>query len=288
MIAALAGALLATGVLVLLRGVFPQKVTLAERLAEFGDVDLVVTRKADDAVVLQLARTLLQTVKGEDLEDLRADLEVTDTSFDDFAMEKLRAGAAAGVCVAVLANVFGFLSPGLPMLIVGVLAASVGYLTPDFDLARKAKSRRVEFSRALTSFVTLIGSSISGGGGVTTAMNDAVAMGSGWVFDKLRDALEEASLNGTSSWHALDALGCRLQVSALIELAGSLTLAGNSGARVTETLHSRAESSRAKELAELRAEAEAKSSTLGLPVGVMLIGWVIFLGFPAVAGLAGM
>lgn len=287
MIAALAGATFVLGLLVVLRGAFPQKSTLADRLAAFNEADLVVTRNAEDSLVLQLAKTLLETVKGEDIVDLRADLAVTDTSFDDFAMEKARAGLAAGMCVALVAKLAGFISGGMPLLIVGLLAGAVGYMAPDFELSKKAKARRVEFSRALTSFITLIGSSISGGGGVTTAMADAVAMGDGWVFDKLRNSLNEASLNGTSSWHALDSLGCQLQVTSLIELAGSLTLAGNSGARVTETLHSRAESSRAKELAEMRSDAEAKSSTLGLPVGLMLVGWVIFLGFPAVAGLAG-
>jgi len=287
MIAAIAGATLVLGLLVVLRGAFPQKQNLADRLGEFSEVDMHVSRSIDDSLSLQLAKTLLETVKGDDIFNLRSDLEVTDTSFDDFAIEKARAGLAAGVCLALVAKLAGVISGGMPLLIVGILAASVGYMAPDFELKKKAKARRLEFSRALTSFITLIGSSISGGGGVSTAMRDAVAMGNGWVFDKLRNALDEAALNGTSSWHALDALGCKLQVTALIELAGSLTLAGNSGARVTETLHSRAESSRAKELAEMRSEAEAKSSTLGLPVGIMLIGWVIFLGYPAVAALAG-
>jgi len=287
MIAAIAGATLVLGLLVVLRGAFPQKQNLADRLGEFSEVDMHVSRSIDDSLSLQLAKTLLETVKGDDIFNLRSDLEVTDTSFDDFAIEKARAGLAAGVCLALVAKLAGVISGGMPLLIVGLLAASVGYMAPDFELKKKAKARRLEFSRALTSFITLIGSSISGGGGVSTAMRDAVAMGNGWVFDKLRNALDEAALNGTSSWHALDALGCKLQVTALIELAGSLTLAGNSGARVTETLHSRAESSRAKELAEMRSEAEAKSSTLGLPVGIMLIGWVIFLGYPAVAALAG-
>ena len=287
MIAALAGATLVLGFLVVLRGAFPQKATLAERLAEFSEVELQGTRNAEDSLFLQLAKMLLETVKGDDIVNLRADLEVTNTSFDDFAQEKARAGLAAGLCVTLVANLIGFISGGVPLLIVGFMAGSLGYIAPDFELKKKAKARRLEFSRALTAFITLIGSSISGGGGVTTAMRDAVAMGNGWVFDKLRNALDEAALSGTSSWHALDALGSKLQVPALIELAGSLTLAGNSGARVTETLHSRAEASRAKELAETRSDAEAKSSTLGLPVGLMLLGWVIFLGFPAISGLAG-
>ena len=73
----------------------------------------------------------------------------------------------------------------------------------------------------------------------------------------------------------------------LIELASALTLAGTSGARVTETLVARAHSNREKELAEVRSEAEEKSSKLGLPVGLIMVTWVFFIGYPAVKGLVG-
>ena len=202
-------------------------------------------------------------------------------------MEKAKAGGSAAIFAGFIAMLFDFAGGGAGLLIIALVGAVLGYQLPDLELKKKADRRRVEFSRALTAFVTLIGASISGGGGITTAMSDAAAMGEGWVFVKLRNALDEANLSGTSPWLALDRLGRQLRVNPLVELAGSLTLAGSSGARITETLHARAESSREKELAEIRSAAEAKSSSLGMPVGFMLVGWAIFIAYPAVLSLMG-
>jgi Flp pilus assembly protein TadB len=287
MIAAFAGGLFAVGLLVLLQGIFPRQNSLKARLAEFNsltDDNLLVN--AEPTLMEELAVTLLETVKGDDMETVRSNLMVVDRSLADFAMEKAKAAASGAVFVGFLSVLVG-LSGGAGVLILALGGAIAGYQIPDIDLKKKAAERRVEFSRALTAFITLLGSSISGGGGITTAMTDAAAMGEGWVFVKLRNALDEAHLSGISTWSALDRLGRQLQVTSLIELAGSLTLAGNSGARVTETLHARAESSREKELAEIRSEAEAKSSSIGLPVGLMLVGWAIFIAIPAVMSLMG-
>lgn len=286
MTAAITGALFAIGFLILLQGLFPPKPGLTARLSQFSDQELGASI-VDHSLVQSLAITLLQTVKGDKIEEFQADLAVTDITFEHMAMEKAKAAAGAGMLVAALARYFGLINGPMGLLMVIVIGAILGYVAPDLDLKKKATARRVEFSRALTAFITLLGSSISGGGGITTAMNDAASMGDGWVFEKIRDALDTAYLEGTSAWIALDKLGRHLQVTPLIELAGSLTLAGTSGARITETLGARAESSRAKELAEVRSDAEAKSSQLGLPVGLMLLAWALFMGYPAIRGLMG-
>lgn len=287
MMAAIAGGMFALGLLVVLQGLFPKKADLGARLSQFSDQDL--NRAAPELSLAQsLAITLLETVKGDKMEEFLADIAVTDSNFEDVAIEKVKAAAAAGCFAGVFCRVFGFISGPTGLLFAFAIGCGVGFLIPDLELKKKATARRVQFSQALTAFITLLGSSIAGGGGITTAMKDAAAMGDGWVFVKLRDALDTAHLNGTSSWLALEKLGRELKVTPLIELSGSLTLAGSSGARVTETLSARAESSRAKELAEARSEAEAKSSKLGMPVGLMLLAWAAFMGYPAVLSLMGL
>lgn len=288
MMAAFAGGLFALGVLVLIQGVFPKRDSLKKRLAAFNEHDAGVLVSVDEtSVVEDLAVTLLETVKGDDMDELRSHLAVLDQPLKHYAMEKAKAGVFAAILVGFMAMLFGIAGGGAGLFILAVVGAVIGYQLPDLELKKKADARRVEFTRALTAFVTLLGSSISGGGGITTAMSDAAGMGEGWVFVKIRNALDEAALSGTSPWSALDKLGRELRVPALTELAGSLTLAGNSGARITETLHARAESSREKELAEIRSDAEAKSSSLGMPVGLMLVGWAIFMAYPAVLSLMG-
>lgn len=286
MLAAIAGSMCAIGLLVLLRGAFPARPDLKTRLAQFNEHDFA-TDYSSDSLLQSLATTLLQTVKGTNTEQLMSDLSVTNTSFDEIAMKKLRAAGALSAFMVFAGFLFGFLNNGMTVIVVVLLGAVGGYFVPDGELKKEAAARRIEFSKALTAFITLLASSISGGGGINTAMTDAAAMGSGWVFEKLRDALGEAKLSGVSPWVMLDALGRQLQVMPLVELAGSLTLAGANGARVTETLQSRAESARDKELSEVRAEAERKSSSLGAPVGMMLLAWALFMAYPAVLNLMG-
>lgn len=286
MMAAIAGAGFALGILVFLRGFFPEKPSLAAQLAEFNEHDLNAPVTAP-SFIIGAAVTLFETVKGEDMVNIRADLDVTGQTIEEAAIERLK-GAAGGAALGLfLATRIDSISGVIGLLALGVLGALAGYLIPDGELKKKAEERRQEFTRALTAFITLVGSSISGGGGLATALDDASAMGSGWVFTKIRDALDEAKLSGASPWVALDELGRELRITALIELSGSLTLAGNNGARVTDTLTARAESARAKEIADIRADAEAKSSSLGLPVGLMLLAWAGFMGYPAVLSLMG-
>lgn len=287
MTAALAGGLFALGLLVILRGLFPQRASLKSRLAAFNDGEDMLADVVDTTLFDELALTLFETIKGDDIDEVYPDLRVTDTTVQKFAAEKARAAVAAGVFAATIGVIFGVAKGVAPALILGLVGAIAGYYIPDFELKKKAEQRRIEFSRALTAYITLLGSSISGGGGVVTAMSDAAAMGSGWVFVKLRNALDEANLAGTSPWIALDELGRKLYVPALIELSGSLTLAGGSGARITETLHARAESAREKELTDVRSEAEAKSSSLGLPVGLIMLAFAVFIAYPAVLSLMG-
>jgi len=287
MLAALAGALLAIGLLVIIDGLFPKRVDLATRLSVFNDDVASINLATPDSLISSYALTLLENVKGEKLELFAADVAVTGSNLQHVAVEKLKAAGGAAALTAALSVFFGWVSSPLWLMVVAGGAGVVGYNLPDIELKKKAAERRIEFSRALTAFMTLLTSSIAGGGGINNALNDASLMGEGWVFVHIRDALDEANLSGTSSWVALERLGRDLNISALIELAGSLTLAGTSGARVTETLIARAESSRAKELAEVRADAEAKSSKLGLPVGLIMLAWAGFMAFPAILNLTG-
>lgn len=282
MLAAIAGAMLALGVLVVIHGLFPPKKTLAQQLTPFTDAELL----HDEPNSFETAAVvILETVKGDKLDDYLSDVEVTDVGLAKIASEKLKAALGGGGLIATFAAVLGIATGPFGLLVALVIGAVVGYKVPDIELAKKAAERRTEFSRALTSFMTLLGSSISGGGGITTALKDASAMGDGWVFDKMRRALDEGHLQGISAWVALERLGRELRVVPLVELGSALTLAGASGARITDTLSARAESAREKELAEVRSDAEAKGSKLGLPVGLMLIAWAIFMAYPAVTSL---
>ena len=55
---------------------------------------------------------------------------------------------------------------------------------------------------------------------------------------------------------------------------------GQEGARILETLSARAESMRAQALAETKAQAGARSTTMVLPIALLAGGFLVLLIFP--------
>jgi len=286
MVAALTGALFAFGVLILLEGLFPKKADLGTRLAVFNEESSGLAIAVPESPLVAYAMSLLVLVKGDKLEQYESDVEVVGDTMEKMAVEKLKTAAAAAAMLGLAGVFFGYIASPLALLIAAAVGVLIGYNVPDLELKKKAAARRLEFSRALTAFMTLLTSSIAGGGGIGTALKDSAQMGSGWVFDHITSTLDDAQLSGMSPWIALEKLGARLQIDPLIELAASLTLAGASGARITETLAARAEASRAKELADVRGAAEARSAKLGAPVGMLMLAFGGFIAFPAILTLA--
>ena len=127
---------------------------------------------------------------------------------------------------------------------------------------------------------------MAGGAGAETAMFDAVAAGSGATFRHLRSALTAAQARREPPWRTLGQAGERLGIGELIELEASMTLAGG-GAMVRDSLTAKAVGIRSKDLAALESEAQAKSETMVLPVVLMFAGFLVLIGYPALAALSG-
>lgn len=288
--AAIVGGLLALGVVILLRGLNPSDATLQERIYNLSlppeeDAFAPIDPGNFDELRQQVSIRLLQMTAGDKMGDIQSNVAAARTDLDRFAMDKLYAGIGVGIMSIFLGMQFGLVSTVIGAVVVAVAGAALGYNLPDIDIRTKAKKGRAEFEVALNAFVGLVGVSMSGGGGLNTAMMDAATVGRGWVFELLRETLQESQVRNEPAWRGLDRLGRRLQVEGLIELAGSIGLAGDSGARVTETLVARAESGRKRMIAEARSQAEERTANLGIPIGALLLGWVGFLGYPAVVNL---
>ncbi|MET9629049.1 type II secretion system F family protein [Lentzea sp. NPDC006480] len=221
---------------------------------------------------------------------LRGDLAVIGKSVDHHLAEK-----------AILA-LTGLLLPPLVQLVLvladaGVgweipLAASVlfgvgGFFLPDINVRREAARRRSTFRHALSAYLNLIRVLLAGGAGVDGALKYAVGVGKGWAFDQLRHALVTARLTRSTPWSALRQLGVELGVQPLTELAASVSLAGTEGARVRGSLAAKATALRTRELTLAEGDAQAATERMSVPVVVLCAGFLIFIGFPAVANVLG-
>ncbi len=282
--AVVCGLLLAAGAWCVLRGLFPPRASLEHSLAEVPAAE----REASPGTQLRnrwarLALRLLRLSRADPV-SLRQDLAVTGTSVAEHATDRLTAGALGAVTSGAVLVIIGQTDP---LLLVGALV--VGFLAfsrePASRLRVRAARRRREFTDAVTAYISLVSVSISGGGGVMGAMSAAASFGSGWPLEQIRFTLDRAAQRNLPPWRELERLGDVLGIPSLVELGSAMSLAGESGTQVSDSLGARAHSARARELSERLADEERKSETLGIPVVFMLLGWMGFLGYPAIAGL---
>ncbi|MDT0263778.1 type II secretion system F family protein [Jatrophihabitans lederbergiae] len=215
---------------------------------------------------------------------VRRDLAVMGRDVDTHLAEKasltILGLLAPPVFVLLLALVGASLDPVLPVLLVFGCAA-LGFLAPDLRVRADARRRRADFRHALSAYLDLVVVSLAGGAGADGALTDAATVGHGWAFTQLRHALDLARLTRVPPATALARLGAEIGSRDLTELAASLSLAGTEGARTRASLAARAKSLRTHLLTDTDAQARAATERLGLPWGLLFLGFLIFLGYPA-------
>ncbi|WP_239406294.1 type II secretion system F family protein [Frankia sp. Cj3] len=216
----------------------------------------------------------------------RRDLTVLGRPVEVHAGEKVTAavvGLLLAPAVTAVCTVAGVGVAGSLPLAGSVLLAAAGFVTPDLGVRADARRRRVDARHALSAFLDLTVIGLAGGAGVEQALDDAAAAGDGPMFTRLRRALDTARLTRIPPWEPLGRLGVALGVAELSEMAAAVSLAGTEGATIRASLAAKAASLRTHALTDAEAEAVAASERLSLPVVVLFAGFLVFIGYPAVA-----
>ena len=236
------------------------------------------------------ARFLVGRVEKRLGRRLDVDLRTAGRTATQHATEKLisavgMAGAPLLLHVLLLAQGGGLAAP----ILVSAVAAGLvlGFTYPDVRLRATARRRRAQFEHALSSYLDLVNIVLAGGAGIESALEAAAEAGDGWVFDEIRQALVRARATRRSPWLCLGELGRELGVEPLVELASSVQLAGEQGARIRSSLTAKAGALRARQSSQLEADAHAASERMGIPTVLMFVGFLLLLGFPALQQIAG-
>ena len=292
-LAILAGAGVGLGFFLVLRGLYPPRPPLAVALARLqGPTQrpLVApdSSEAGDGLSGGIGRWLAAGLAGLGIQmrPLRSDLAVTGRSLERHLAEKVTLAVFGLVLAPAVAALMALGGAALPLAVpawASVVLAVGGFFVPDVGVRAEAAARRRDFRHALGSFLDLVVVGLSGGAGVEAALQDAVEVGRGWAFAQLRSALATARVRREPPWSALGRLGAELGVPELVELGASVGLAGTEGARVRASLAAKAESLRAHRLAEAEGEAQAASERMSLPVVLLFAGFLVFIGYPAMA-----
>jgi Flp pilus assembly protein TadB len=214
-----------------------------------------------------------------------ADLRIVGLSVEEHLAHRVGISLVALLWAPATAALMGAGGVSIPfplLLWVSVALLPAGLVFPALELRARAARRRRSFRHALSSFLDIVSVSLAGGKGVEGALTDAAEIGRGWAFDELRAALLDARLLGETPWTGLARLGAEIGVAELGELAASAALAGSEGARVKASIAAKARGLRVRVLTDVESSAQSASERMSLPIVLLLVGFVFFLGYPAV------
>lgn len=184
-------------------------------------------------------------------------------------------GALTGA--AVLSTIIG----GIAVFAALVIGGCVGAGLPILSLRSRARRRRRSFLHAFSAYLDLVNVLLAGGAGIETALTAAAEAGDGWAFGTLRGCVTRARLSRRSPWNELRTLGLKWGLPEVVEVAGSMNLSGDHGARIRTSLAARADSMRSRQIAEIESLAQSATERMGVPMMMLFVGFMALLGYPA-------
>ncbi|WP_194924895.1 hypothetical protein [Catenulispora pinisilvae] len=173
----------------------------------------------------------------------------------------------------------------IPVIAGAVLGGTLFFL-PDLALVGEVQKFRAEARMSVRVFLDQAVIALAGGAGIEAALVSAAADGHGRTLALIRQAMVEAQLRREAAWPHLDALGRRLGVRELSELAAACALAGAEGSKIRASIAAKTRSMRRQEAATQLEAAEAATTRLAVPGGLLGMSLVCFLIYAALAAAA--
>lgn len=274
-------------------------------LVQLGKLDAMLTGQAPAPAAVALRRpglgldpvrarigaaaAVVVTRRGVSYTSLRQDLALSGKSFEAVMGRKvlLFAGGFLGALAVVTLFVstgVARLPPGLP-IVAGLGFGAVLFFMPDIDARAAANRRRKDFRHALSQYLDLVVLDMAGSAAPAEALPKVAAVLQGWPIALIQDTLYRATRAGTDPWDALTNLGTRIGVSELRDLGQLVKLVAHDGAKIRQTLTARATTMRRRELADSQGVAGERDQSMRLAQMVLALGFVLFLGYPAIVAI---
>ncbi|MGF7234060.1 MAG: hypothetical protein ACQSGP_03735 [Frankia sp.] len=193
-------------------------------------------------------------------------------------------GLAAPALLAVMAAVAGVAFPPVVPAFAAVGLAVVLFLLPDWTVRAAASEARAEFRRAVAIYIGWVAMARAATGGPAESLERAATVGHGWALTIINRALIRARYGSATPWQALAELGRTYGVPDLDDLAAIVSTAG-AGASIYDSLTSKQQALMAADLSADKARANERSERMDFPVVVLLLSFVILLGYPLIANL---
>ena len=275
----LAGALFGLGVLLVGQGIRRRPVATAVDGAGGGFVLGDLGSRVGPAALRGAAVLRLEPSRRHS-----SDLAVVGRTPEEHAARSV----LAGIWLAALVVVVGLGLGGGGVGVAGswiaggaLVAGLVGPFIATLALKAEAAERRNDLLVDLGAYADLVVLLLAAGSGIEGALTTAADAGDDWTWRLLRDALRGARLTRRTPADALIELGRTVGVVEVEEFGAAVALASSSGSRLRESLASRSEALRARELARVQAQAASATERMTFPVVALAVGFLVVLGFPA-------
>ncbi|SEG26243.1 tight adherence protein C [Thermomonospora echinospora] len=291
-LAVVAGLLTACGILIVVRELWPGPPRLEAALARIQATPLPSAPSRPAGGWEDLGRWLADHLARPAgmLAVPRGDLALLDRAVERFMLDKLALFLTGLVMPSVffglVALVGGAVSWTLPVL--ASLALGVGLsFVPDWNVRSEARRRRRDFRYAFTSYLQLVVLERESGAALNSALEDPAKVADGWPFQRVHQALTRARHAQQQPWRALARLGEDIDVRDLIDLAHTAEIAGGEGAKMHDVLVAKIASMRHEASAAARSEANSRTTAMWVPTSLLMLGFVILVGFPFFSRLLG-
>lgn len=285
----LAGALVGTGLTVLVAGMVPTAPDLHAALARLDPhTQPQAPQTPDGSRLVTMARrqVLPRVVETLGLRRYAADLHMLDQTPEQLAARKVGYALLGLTFPIVLAGTVALLGVQLPFALpvaAAVVLAGGLFVVPDVDLRRQAAHARADLRRATCVYLELVALERAADAGTTEALDRAATVGTTREFARIRDALLRAQVTGHPPWDGLRDLADTTGVVELGDLADIMRLSGHDGAAVYATLRARAASLRTQLLTTATAKANAASEHMVVPVALLGVAFMALVTYPAFA-----
>lgn len=218
----------------------------------------------------------------------RKDLALVGQSAERFLLIKAALAGSGLLIPPLLVGAWSLMGLGVPFYIpvaVGLALGALLWFIPDLSVRDQAARAREEFSHAVAAYLDLVALKRAADSGPTEALERAAAIGKGWAFARLQEAMMRARVDKVPPWEALVQLTEELDLPVLEDVAEIMRMSAHDGAAVYATLRARAKSLRVELLANQATEANENSEKMTAPGALLAVLVMLMVAFPAVINI---
>ncbi len=155
-------------------------------------------------------------------------------------------------------------------------------ILPILELKSEAKKERENSLIIISAYLDLVSLCLSGGMGLEESLTVNTNIGRSVLMSKLSNQFALSNQLNLPLWMAFNNVAEDLNLPILKEIGSIFKISGTEGAKIRNSISRKAQSLREKRLIKEEADANSVTERLFLPSVLLLLGFLVFVGYPAV------